>query len=316
MSTAFNTASDYGDGCWDIILVSSDTVHFYVRICRLLNASTSYFGSLLLPCLSEDSRVVHACINVSEGMYVLDVLLHVIYDIPFQYAPALHILLDAIRALHKYGIPLDLYIVPGKLFFEEIARQTHHDPLEVYAVAAEHNIFPLARRSSGHLLKLPLVFLADDMAARLGLAYLHMLYSLHLARVYHLQRILAKPPQFHEPTTLCGESEYQVLQLTWYNETINLTSQANPGKSFWVIRARGSDEMIHLFSDVSGIDIWNALDRVRSLLTCAECQNIVQRRIDEAISQWSETPVSSSSIYHVYLASKILIHPYFPFRQL
>lgn len=215
-----------------MILISSDAVHFYVHFSRLLNASTSYFDSLLLPFLDQDVRVAPPCIKLSEDVHVLDIILRVIYSIAFlQPAAVLGTLLNAIEALHKYGIPLDTHAIPGTILFDGIAAQTHQNALEVYALAAKHDLFEMACNASEHLLRLPLVFLSDEMISQLGTAYLHMLYSLHLGRVYLLQRILASPPQCHESTPLCGPSQRQILQSAWHKVIHRFTNLANPGKS-------------------------------------------------------------------------------------
>lgn len=312
MSTAFSASSDYGDGSWDLVLVSRDAVHFYVRLSRLLDASSSCFSSLLLPFFGQNGRVTHPCINLPEDLHVLDVVLHVIYGIPLeQPAAALETLLDATKALHKYGIPLDKHLVPGQMLFEEIALQTYQGALEVYAVAAEYDLFELASKASEHLLDLPLLYLPKEMISRLGSAYLHMLYSLHLSRVYLLQRILSHSPQGHEPTAFCGPVEYRTLRSAWYDVISDFTSLASPGMSHqWTIRVGELHKTIIPFIGVSATQLRVALSPLVSTLTCAECQKIVQQRINEVVLRWSRTPVSFKQLGYVRLSQ--LFHNTYP----
>ena len=231
LSTTFNISSDHGDGGWDIVLVSSENVQFHVRSSRLLQASTTSFNSLLLPFHDYNtlSGSLTPCILLPESFHVIEAVLHVVYDIPFQRRElALDELLQTVEALHKYGIPLNQHVGPGQHLFERIVLQVHQDPLEVYAISAEYDLFDLAREASEHLLALPLVFLSEEMTSRLGPAYLHMLYSLHLARVYLLQRILTITPAAHDPVAFCGEHEHQKLTLSWCDAACQFTSNANP----------------------------------------------------------------------------------------
>ncbi|KAK7692326.1 hypothetical protein QCA50_003951 [Cerrena zonata] len=272
-SAAFSASCDYGEGRGDVVLISRDAVHFYVRRSRLLNASHTNFASLLLLFISHDTTSEHVspCITLTEDANILEIVLHVIYGTPYQQEGLdLGTLLEVIGTLHKYGIPLDTHVVLGQPLFEGIALQMHQDALKVYIVAAQYDLFEMASIASSYLLNYPLVFLPKGTTSKLGPAYLHMLYSLQLARVYLLQRILTIAPEGHEPTVLCGRFEHEVVKSAWWHVTTDFASSAH--------------------ADVSTAEIREALYPVLLPLICAECQNSVQRRIDEAVLRWSRTP--------------------------
>lgn len=242
ISPSFDICSTYDGEIWNVILLSSDAVCFCVRHNRLLRASKNSFNSLLLPYLITDGffTITPPYISVLENSAVLEVVLRVMYDLPIaECAPTLGALLEAVQALHKYGVPLHTYVIPGKPLFEDLVLKTPYKPLDVYAVAAENGLFELACHASQHLLSLPLVCLSDGMIQRLGNGYLHMLYNLHLARMHVLQRLLTKAPEVHEPTTLCSQSNYQMLVAAWSVAVCELSSNASPGQSPFAPRTPG-----------------------------------------------------------------------------
>lgn len=229
MSTAFNLYIDLGDGGSDIILVSRDAVHFFVRRSRLLNSSSSQFAYLLDPYLGQTTRQV---IPLTEDAQTLNVVLHVIYGVSFRmYSPPLEILLQAIHTLEKYGIALDIRVLPGTPLFDDIVLKMPYLPLEVYIVAAEYDLFELARAASGCLLSISLLTLPKVAKHKLNSEYLTMLYDMHMSRTTVLQRIVARPPDGHEPTFHCGFGECQAMRSAWSVAASTFVLKANPGLS-------------------------------------------------------------------------------------
>lgn len=227
MSTAFSASSDFDDGPPDMILVSTDTVHFYVRQTRLLAASKSFFDNLLP---SPPNRPDQALLSLDEDANTLNIVLHIIYNIPFRhYSPSLDVLLKATKALKKYGIPLNLKLAPGTPLFEELVTKVPFAPIEVYAIAAENDIFPLATEASSYLLSFQFSSLSDEMSLRIGPIYLLMLFHLHTERLHVLQSLVTSPPREHRPTLLCGWTDYQCLKTAWSLACASFMFNASPG---------------------------------------------------------------------------------------
>lgn len=213
MSTAFNASSDFGDGTPDMTLISKDAVHFYVRRDRLLSASDSSFDHLLpsLPSGADQPSLL-----LEEDANTLNIVLHNIYNIPFRhYSPSLEVFLEAIKTLKKYGISLESRLAPGSPLYEELVGKIPFAPIEVYAIAAENSQFPLASEASAYLLSYPLVSISEEMATRIGPVYLLMLFTLQTQRLHVLQCLVTLPPREHEPTLMCGWTDFQCLKTAW-----------------------------------------------------------------------------------------------------
>lgn len=213
ISTAFNSSFNHGDLPPDIILNSNDHVYFYVHRTRLYAASSNNFYGLL----TEDANHPHlTTISLQEDSVVINILLHVIYSLSLrQYSPPLETLLEAIKVLKKYGIPLGPHTIRATPLFDELVIKMPFMPLEVYAIAAEHDLFDLAAEASSFLLSFPLSTLTDEMAGRIGPLYLRRFFSLHVERLRVLQQLLARPPPEHPATLDCGWTDHQRLKTAW-----------------------------------------------------------------------------------------------------
>lgn len=289
MSTAFNA---YNDAQSDVVLISEDGVHFFVRRQRLLCASTSRFAFLLNPYQDARFPTSQEPIQLSENAETLNIVLHILYGISFRvYAPPLETLLLAIRTLSKYGIPLEAYVVPETPLFDDILLKMPFQPMEVYIVAAEYDLFELARAASTYLLSFPLLTMPRAISRRLNSDYISMLYNLHISRMRVLQRLIAVPPSQHNPTYACGYSEYQNMKSAWTLTAAQFIINAEPGglnDAFFSCLSCLNSRI-----DVSAALIRNTLESVQFSLRCAECQKCVQRRVSDVLLKWSLTPVRS-----------------------
>ncbi|KAK7691715.1 hypothetical protein QCA50_005115 [Cerrena zonata] len=262
VSTAFNSSSEYGDGPSDVTLVSNDAVHFLVHRSRLLKASKS-FGPLLAPDLDM--------LRLPEDANTLNVVVHVIYNIPFiQYTPTLDILLQVVKALKKYEIPLKSFLNPGTPLFDGLINKLPAMPLEVYLVAAENDLFELACEASKQLLSFLLTILTDEDVQRMGSIYLRMIFTLQTERLFVLRRLVANPPTAHAPTTTCGAGEYGRLKSAWSSASVNFVLDGKP--------------------DVSVVLLYKTLDAAKTDLPCTDCQQCVTQRVQEIVVRWSLTP--------------------------
>ncbi|KAK7689796.1 hypothetical protein QCA50_006435 [Cerrena zonata] len=271
ISTAFNAYMDIDIGGSDMILVSKDAVHFFVQRSRLLDASNNQFASLINPYFYGPLQIPRETLQLTEDALTLNVVLHIIYHISFRlYSPPLEVLLQAVKTLGKYGIALDLYLCPGTFLFDDIVLQMPRQPLEVYIVAAEYDLFELARAASGCLLSISPLSISKPTLLRLNSEYMSMLYNMHISRANVLQRIVSRQPDEHEPTSRCGLREYQMMKVAWSATTSHFVLGARP--------------------DVSAALIRNTLESFKYSLPCTQCQQCVQRRINEVLLKWTITP--------------------------
>lgn len=216
MSTVFGMRTDFGDGQPDVVLLSQDAVHFFLRRARLLAVSSSQFDYFLHPYLNASFSTLRPSMPLTEDSWTLNVVFHIIYGISFRiFSPPLETLLKAVRSLQKYGIPPNSHVIPGTPIFDDIVLRMPQQPLEVYILAAENDIFELARIASGYLLNLEVHSLPRAATLRISPAYLSLLYNLHMLRKRVLHELILLPPDEHEPTYLCGYGEYQALVREW-----------------------------------------------------------------------------------------------------
>ncbi|KAK7676496.1 hypothetical protein QCA50_020570 [Cerrena zonata] len=271
MSTAFSAYMNFGDGGPDVVLMSRDAVHFFVRRNRLLNVSNNQFALLLSPYIDSSFQTAQQPIQLTEDAQTLNIVLHILYGVSFHvYSPSLEILLQAIQTLEKYGVVLSTHLIPGTPLFDDIVLKTPYQPLEVYIVAADHDLFQLAQIASGYLLSISLLSIPRMQISRLNSDYLAMLYNLHIARTLVLQRLISRPPDEHEATFQCGFSAYQAMKSAWSVATSSFILNANP--------------------DVSAALIRNTLESLKFSLPCIRCRKCVQDRVNEILLKWSITP--------------------------
>ena len=188
-----------------------------------MDASISQFGQLIYPDLNIP-------LHLPEDASTLNILIHVVYGIPFaQYNPPLETLLEVVKSLKKYGILLPSHLNPGNHLFEEITKRIPQMPLEVFTIAAGDDIFELACEASKHLLSFPLNKISDQVATRMGSIYLRLLFTLHTERLFVLRRLVASPPVAHEPIYGCGRREYERLRSAWSLASVTFIHNAKPG---------------------------------------------------------------------------------------
>lgn len=217
--------------CWlGVTRVSSDSVFFYVHTQTLLHVSQNSFNRLLpANSLTEDSEAI---VPLPDSSEVLNVVLHTIYNISCaHYAPSVQTLSSAVRTLKTYGIPLGSCIAPSTPLFTLLLANAPAAPLEIYALAGEHDLPHLAVSASPHLLSFPLPTLTDEMAQQMGPVYLKKLFFLHLGRSDALKRLLLPPPHPHSPTPECDFTEQKKLTRAWALASAYLAWDARPGQS-------------------------------------------------------------------------------------
>lgn len=218
----------------DLVIISSDSVFFYVHSHKLLASSHSGFDGILRQHIKRDRSGLDPdqVLSLHEHSAVLNVLLHTLYSMSVShYSPTHENIADAASAMARYGIPLKVYIAPSTPLFSLILANAAHSPLEMYAIAASFDLYELAASISVHLLSLPLYSVTDEMAARIGPVYLKRLVFLHLGRIDALKRLLVSPPNPHEPTYECDSSDQKRVTRAWALASAYLAWDARPGKT-------------------------------------------------------------------------------------
>jgi len=214
----------------DTILLSSDSVFFYVHSHLLIAASENGFRGLL-PAPAPSSKDRDPIITIPDNSTVLNIILHTVYDMSCaHYSPSFATLVTAVNRLPMYGIRPKVRIAPSMPLFSLLLSQAPLFPLELYALAASYDLYDLAVSTSSHLLSFPLATLTDDMAERIGPVYLKRLFFLHFGRSDALKRVLLPPPNPHAPTALCDFTEQKKLTRAWALASAYLAWDARPGK--------------------------------------------------------------------------------------
>lgn len=234
VSTIFYPGASHSQTPPDLILLSRDSVFFYVHSDRLRDASANSFNSQLPLEPSKPSSSLedgnHAIVMLSESSQVLNVVLHTVYMMSCShFSPSLDEITQAVDSLRKYGVPLNTYIAPTLPLYSLILSRAPLFPIELYAVASENDLLELATAISSHLLAYNLSSLTDELATKIGPVYLKRLFFLHLGRNDALKRLLLSPPGLHGPQPGCDFNEQKKLTRAWALATAYLAWDARPG---------------------------------------------------------------------------------------
>ena len=186
VSTTFFPGADIDQLPTNLIILSSDSVFFYVNTKRLLAASTNGFNSHLPVKRNEsDPQAANSdpILNLPETSTVLNIVLHTVHDMSCShYCPTLPDLTSAVAALQRYGIPVQKALAPTAPLYSTILSYAPAQPIDVYTLAAKYDLYDLGAATSSHLLSFQLPTLTDEMAESIGSKYLKKLFFLHLGR--------------------------------------------------------------------------------------------------------------------------------------
>lgn len=270
VSTIFYPGATHTHSPPDLILLSQDSVFFYVHSQKLLEASLNGFNSTLPLSLSQQQQSAgnHSIIMLPENAEIINVVLHTMYMMSCtQFSPSLDCIIQAVDVLAKYGAPLKTYIAPSTPLYSLILARAPLFPIELYAVAAQNDLLELATAISSHLLAFNLSNLTDELALKIGPIYLKRLFFLHLGRNDALKRLLLSPPALHGPTPQCDFTEQKKLTRAWALATAYLAWDARP--------------------DLSTSAIEYALGSLEEHLTCPLCRSTMKSRLKQLIVEWS-----------------------------
>ncbi|KAJ3533890.1 hypothetical protein NMY22_g7151 [Coprinellus aureogranulatus] len=249
----------------DLVLRSSDGIHFYVHQEKLTEASEALVPALLC-FLSPDGN--DTAVSLPEAGQILNILLHAIYGTSCaQNRPTCDELVEAMDAMPRYGlVPKDMIRANSELY-NLLLMHAPLRPLDIYALAGHYDVEELAKVVSSHLLSLPLNRVSDTMAVRMGPVYLRRLFSLHISRMDSLKNVLSQPPQFHRLTRECSFEDQKRVSRAWALGATYLV---------WELRA-----------DISPCIIRNVFEPLAKDLDCADCKEKMTLRLKDVLTDWA-----------------------------
>ena len=159
----------------DVAFISSDGVRFHAHNAVLDAISVNGFDGLLAG--TADNVVIpnirHRYVHVMDDAATFNVVLLAAYELdPQPYAPDLPTLLRAADAgLRRYGLLPSHTITPGAPLADVLLAHAQRGPniaLDIYTLAARHQVGPLAVSVSNYMHGLDLSTLSDERAHQLG----------------------------------------------------------------------------------------------------------------------------------------------------
>ncbi|KAF8506046.1 hypothetical protein F5888DRAFT_497787 [Russula emetica] len=268
VSTTFFPGGELDVSPTDLIIISSDSVFFYVHAQKLLAASTNEFNSLLPMKELDRPEGAGSILPLHLDSVVLNILLHTIYNMSaVHYAPSPEAVIAAVESLEKYGLSVRTYLAPASPLSTLFLGTAPQAPIGFYAFAGAYDLNHLAIPISSFLLSYSLASLTDELAVKMGPLYLKRLFFLHLGRVEALKRLLLPPPQPHVPTANCDVTEQKKLTRAWALASAYLA---------WDVRPDLSTQAIEI-----------ALRPLGDYLGCDQCNQLLRERINNLVALWS-----------------------------
>ena len=275
----------------DLTLVSVDHVQFHVHRDRVVTSSSNCFGRLLL-------FQVHTPLALTEPSSVVSLVLHLIYQIPFQSQPPATTILASFGAFQKYGLPSKQYLCQDSSLFNAILAHIPSEPhdfaMEIFIVASQNDLIDLAAPASTALLSYSPMSMDTAKARRIHPLYLKSLYDLHLKRIKALQQIMIASPPSHPETQACGVEGRQHFLTFWNIQVSQIVLSAAAGK---LILFFVNNPLIHIMhSDTTSELIRSTLLTIKPSLACDDCKMVLEAAIRNIIEKWEETEVIFSII--------------------
>ncbi|KAL7285147.1 hypothetical protein ACG7TL_000239 [Trametes sanguinea] len=261
VSTAFHPSLTLDGAPPDLVLVSSDGVHFYVHRLRLVSVSTNLLGSLLPADFNEDVKPSSLpLVHVPQNAEVLNVVIHTMYGLScLHYYPTLEVVDAALDALKLYGAPVQVLAAPNQPLYQLLLTFAPFRPIDAYAIAAHHSLEDAAVAISSHLLAYDLSRLPDETAQKMGPIYLKRL-----------------PPASHPPAPGCTPDIQQRLTRAWALAAAQLVWDVLPSVSTMALRS--------------------LLEPIATKLECQLCAAALLRRVQEVVYEWSSVKPGSTQL--------------------
>ncbi len=231
VSTTFFPGAELDALPTDIIILSSDSVFFYVHEQKIVAASTNGFNAFLPLKQQGQPEDTGNILPLHLHSIVLNILLHTIYNISaVHYAPPPDAVISAVECLEEYGLSVKTYLAPTMPLYTLFLGTAPQAPIEFYALAASYDLGHLATPISSFLLSYSLASITDKLAIKMGPLYLKRLFFLHLGRAEALKCLLLPPPQLHVPTPTCDSVEQKKLTRAWALASAYLAWDVRPGE--------------------------------------------------------------------------------------
>lgn len=235
ISTVFHPALSTDLGLPNIVLVSTDEVHFYVHAERVLQKSENRLNALIPSDIGQTTQGSRLVGTTGDTAEVLNIILHVIYEWPCtMFAPTFDSIEAAIAGLETYSVSLKDCLAPEKPLRVLLLNHASVRPMEIYAMAASNELEEFAVIMSSHLLSYRLAALPDELAARMGARYIYRLAVLHYNRMEKLKKLVLSAPDVHAITDTCSFTQQRDLTGAWALASAHLSWEATPGTTpFW-----------------------------------------------------------------------------------
>lgn len=222
----------YHDSEIDMIVVSDDAIYFYAHTASIRYISEKaleHFLSYAIPDVKE------TIVLLPLSSAVLNVILHTIYGTSCaKNAPTCEELVEAVDKLAVMGVALNSLILPDTPLYTVLTSHAPRRPLDIYALAAHHDLFDLAKYASFYLRAFPLSNVSDEVATRIGTRYLKRIFFLQMTRSAALKElVMSVPTDFHPPTKTCKRFDWQqrTLARVWAAGAADLAWDLAPGSS-------------------------------------------------------------------------------------
>ncbi|KIY71556.1 hypothetical protein CYLTODRAFT_435196 [Cylindrobasidium torrendii FP15055 ss-10] len=263
VSTTFHPAAQTRGLSPDVTFLTQDNVYFYVHSSILLAGSTNHFGGLIPIDSSEKSTV-----KIPEIAPVLNIILHAMYNMSCTaYSPTFRVVQWAIELFPTYGLEVKTYIAPQTPLFVHLTSFAPLYPIDVYALAAHHDLEDLATVASTNLLSYQLSDMDDALVDYIGPLYLRRLFFLHLGRTEAFKRILFPIPPPHPATAECDFEQQKSVSRAWQLAATSLAWTARP--------------------DMSPSSVESTLASLTEHIECGECRQALKDRVKDVVVQWA-----------------------------
>ncbi|KAF6755974.1 hypothetical protein DFP72DRAFT_306240 [Ephemerocybe angulata] len=269
-STSFYPGSHPHEADADLIISSSDNVHFFAHAHTIHHTSPQMLQRILSfsPTGTKDAVV---CFPLDSE--ILDILLHTAYGTSCaeHCIPSIDICVDAIDQMKRYGLDPHAFIRPGQPLFDLLLKHAPHHPLEIYILAGHHGLPDLAERASSHLLAFQLAKIDNEQATRMGHRYLRRLFQLHAGRVVVLKQLLLRAPEGHPVALACGAERQRAVVKAWVMGVTVVGWEIRPDTSIYHLRS--------------------VFERCGASIQCPECRHVYGAHIQQLVSDWAGTKV-------------------------
>lgn len=237
---------------------------------------------------------------VPEKTAILNIIIHTIYGTSCaQHSPSCDELIEAVDKMPHYGLTPNAIIHRDSPLYHLLLSHGALRPIDIYSLAAHHDIGSLAEQVSSHLLAYPLSKMDDRIATRMGAIYLRRLFALHVNRIDELKKILRQPPLMHPATRQCDFESQGSLARAWALGTTYIGWEMRPGLSYlfvfickvahpYVCGLLGDEDLsIHMMKNVLG--------SLGDKLKCRDCKDMLDKRIRDVLVSWAAVKVRTRS---------------------